>query len=404
MPEIAGLPVAPQTTSHNDQFVRTASSNNLGHILWQSGRTHETHHLSLRKANSLPDLPHAIRQLPNIHSNTPLVFHQGISPKLNPDAGPVTNNHDADEKKPRPDNLSFTVSLTRANLRSIYSATPSSSSIAQSTRSSGSLLLNPGDFSSASSDNSSEDQEFLVRPLTLGIRRVQYDDSSDSPSPIRTYTTPAHLKNQLTTRVPNSIVSEDPKPFTSLPSEKPASLAIQSDNHLLHQLDGEAIKAVHSELINKGYKFYGFHGTTQTALESIVPYNFDPSHLGEISGLAKGPGFYASHEREYAEDWSILATQDFDNVNEEGSSVIKDGNSGISRVLRIYAKDIDGSTLGIDFAWGLQPSSGDPFSDQRLPLHLNPELSFPQHDLEIVFGPRIYSNLAAFAIFRLRMG
>jgi hypothetical protein len=162
--------------------------------------------------------------------------------------------------------------------------------------------------------------------------------------------------------------------------------------------DAAAVVAADAKLRDAGYKFVGYHGTNHASFMSMHQNGLDPSRLGSNSGTAKGSGFYVSHQPGYAKDWAEAATQAGDPVG-KGAAPLKPGDEGVERVTRVYAKNVESMKPGVDRAWGMQPAAGDPNDDKRLresdtQMRDPEELASKANDLEMVFAPQTYADLA----------
>jgi hypothetical protein len=153
-----------------------------------------------------------------------------------------------------------------------------------------------------------------------------------------------------------------------------------------------AVVAADAKLRDEGYKFVGYHGTNHASFLSMHQNGLDPSRLGSTSGTAKGSGFYVSHQPGYAEDWADMATQAGDPVGDQVPR--KPGDEGVQRVTRVYAKNVESMKPGVDRAWGMQPAAGDPNDDKRLRKTDTAKLADKAGDLEMVFAPQTYADLA----------
>ncbi len=128
-----------------------------------------------------------------------------------------------------------------------------------------------------------------------------------------------------------------------------------------------------SELSDAGYTPVGYHGTNRANLNRIDSEGFDPSYAGSGQGLARGPGFYVSRDREFAEEYTEQSTGRYETRQfqrygmdlEEDVRVDYDGDRGRPAVGRIYARDPQEFTLGRETSWGVLSSDGDPYGDRR---------------------------------------
>lgn len=126
----------------------------------------------------------------------------------------------------------------------------------------------------------------------------------------------------------------------------------------------------HELLLEQGYQFIGYHGTSESNMEKIVINQFNPKYIGTSTGTERGYGFYVSWDRRLAEDY----------ITENGEG----------KILRIYAKNLPVLRLGIHYKWGLIRTPGDPNGDLDIE-----RTSRGTVDLELVLNPSIYKNLAA---------
>lgn len=143
------------------------------------------------------------------------------------------------------------------------------------------------------------------------------------------------------------------------------------------------IEAAHNSLLKKGYQFIGYHGSSQASLKSIVPFGFNPVFTNSGGGNVKGRGFYISRGAALALDWA-------DSITQISVSQKYPGDRGEEAILRIYVKNLESMTLGKHLTWGIQSSDGDLNGDRNVYSTRGLE-----HDLELVFRPSVYKNLAA---------
>jgi hypothetical protein len=162
---------------------------------------------------------------------------------------------------------------------------------------------------------------------------------------------------------------------------------------LQHDPDPQAVQNAHQDLQAAGYQFAGYHGTNHTAFTSMLNDGLDPSRIGSNSGVAKGSGFYVSHQPKYAEEWANGSTQD-EPLPPKFEERLRPGDDGVERVARVYVKDIETMKPGQDVAWGMHPSAGDPNDDKKVQKSDTTDVHAKANDLEMVFSPHTYQNLA----------
>lgn len=163
-----------------------------------------------------------------------------------------------------------------------------------------------------------------------------------------------------------------------------------------------SLGTAHDLLLNNGYEFVGYHGTSYKGLQSIVPHGFDPQYIGTGAGTERGIGFYVSWKinlsRDIADGCILLS----DGPSPDLAPVLYSGDAGIPCILRIYAKNFETMNLNVDYRWGLQKNAGgknNPNGD----LGVKPydqkdkerDAAEKIYSLELVFNPDVYSRLAA---------
>lgn len=164
----------------------------------------------------------------------------------------------------------------------------------------------------------------------------------------------------------------------------------------LETLDEAAIRRAHGILIADGYTFVGYHGCNHRTLMSIVPYNFDPAHVGTGGGLARGVGFYVAKSINLAIDYADESTQAGDPAPPLYNVIPRrPGNAGQTAVLRIYARNFSAMWEGTHYNWGVQSRAGDPGGNLNIHTLAGQNIQNCGRDLEIVFRTVSYPRLAA---------
>lgn len=166
---------------------------------------------------------------------------------------------------------------------------------------------------------------------------------------------------------------------------------------LLRQGDVNAVSNAHLALLNQGYSFVGWHGTSAATIDSMVPDRFDPARAGSGMGLARGRGFYVARNYGLSDDAADSITQDEEGVPDlNGHYPRYPDRRGIPVVLRIYAKYFRHMVVGHHYSWGVQNRAGDPNGDLGVRnTDLTTGLPGNMRDMEIVFRVIAYPNLVA---------
>jgi hypothetical protein len=166
---------------------------------------------------------------------------------------------------------------------------------------------------------------------------------------------------------------------------------------MLKQLLSEdpPLGAAHQLLLEKGYKFIGYHGTNLSGLRSLVPSGFDSKYIGTGEGTARGQGFYVSYQHNIARDYAYSASTQFSDM---GTASRRPGEKGHPRILRIYAKRFDSMQLGEDYRWGLQNTASTDKNGMYGDLSIwgtQGQKTDNTHDLELIFCASVYPELIA---------
>lgn len=132
----------------------------------------------------------------------------------------------------------------------------------------------------------------------------------------------------------------------------------------------DSVPMAHEFLLQMGYQFVGYHGTSEEGAKNIVPDKFNHKFIGTGSGTARGYGFYVSFEPKLAHDY-------------------KDDEQG--KILRIYVQNLSSLRLGVDCKWGLQSTAGDPNGE----LDIQRNARSKSAELEMILNPCIYNKLIA---------
>jgi hypothetical protein len=182
-------------------------------------------------------------------------------------------------------------------------------------------------------------------------------------------------------------------------------------------MDPDALQAAHEALTANGYSFVGYHGTNMAGMKNLVPSGFDPKHLGESSGLERGPGFYVARHEGLASDFGENATlSDVEKTDRRGNPIgyeNKPGDAGQQALLRIYAHNFESMKPGSDYSWGVMATgahdqNGDlgiglrpgekPTPDHQIPSADSGKMAQWSHDMEMVFSAGSYPRLAALPV------
>ncbi|MBB6579833.1 hypothetical protein HNP33_003949 [Comamonas odontotermitis] len=206
---------------------------------------------------------------------------------------------------------------------------------------------------------------------------------------------------RLRAQVPTSLQAHADQPWMTQAVGLPAPTgpnphtAPHATGLLRHDPAPQSVQDAHKSLQDAGYQFVGYHGTNHASFTSMFNEGLDASHLGSNSGTAKGSGLYVSHQPGYAKDWAEAATQtDEDPQPPKWETPLKAGDAGVKRVTRVYVKNIETMQLGRNVAWGMHPSAGDPNDDKRVQSGDTSDVEKKIRDLEMVFSPHAYQNLA----------
>lgn len=161
--------------------------------------------------------------------------------------------------------------------------------------------------------------------------------------------------------------------------------------------DIENIKSADEKLVKNGYLFIGYHGTNKANLRSMFDDGLNPKYCGSGDGEARGSGFYIAASPEKAMDYADASTQSGDPLPPRFDIIPRyEGEKGKPELARVYAKNFDSFKAGIDFAWGVESSDGDPNGDRAVRSVDTTEngLKINAESLEMVISPLRYRDLA----------
>lgn len=161
--------------------------------------------------------------------------------------------------------------------------------------------------------------------------------------------------------------------------------------------DIENIKSADEKLVKNGYRFIGYHGTNKANLRSMFDDGLNPKYCGSGDGEARGSGFYIAASPEKAMDYADASTQSGDPLPPRFDIIPRyEGERGQPELARVYAKNFVLFKAGIDFAWGVESSDGDPNGDRvvRSVDITENGLIMNAESLEMVISPSRYPDLA----------
>lgn len=171
----------------------------------------------------------------------------------------------------------------------------------------------------------------------------------------------------------------------------------------------EKLIAADNALSEHKYVFIGYHGTNKKNFNNMCQTGLDEMFCGTGEGQAKGSGFYIARSVRLADEYADVSTQSGDPEPPHYIVPHYEGEKGVKAIVRVYAKNFSIFEIGIDMAWGIESSCGDPFGDKKISKldtddSENGYLKSNQHHLEIVIAPHMYKFLAILPLLNNEIG
>ncbi|WDL80812.1 hypothetical protein IU367_11945 [Aeromonas bestiarum] len=161
----------------------------------------------------------------------------------------------------------------------------------------------------------------------------------------------------------------------------------------------ENLIAADRALSDNNYVFIGYHGTNRHNYLNMCENGLNEIFCGTGDGQAKGSGFYIARLLGLAKDYSDSSTQVY---SEDGGCIPNPENDKATpAILRVYAKDFSIFELGIDMAWGVESTCGDPNGDKKVEKNDTKNYMIESRNsmkenikhLEMVIAPHMYKYL-----------
>jgi hypothetical protein len=92
------------------------------------------------------------------------------------------------------------------------------------------------------------------------------------------------------------------------------------------------VGVAHLAMVNAGYVFVGYHGTSTASMRSMDAWGLDPHYAGSSMGLARGIGFYVAKTKNLALDF--------------------EGEGEAPVLMRVYARNFRAMISPLHFEYG----------------------------------------------------